>query len=65
MAKAQITNRGPIILFQPENEYGTWPGVNNSDFPELPQRQYMAYVENQFREAGIVVPFVFNDNLAI
>ena len=65
MAKAQITNGGPIILFQPENEYATWPGVNNSGFPELPQKQYMADVESQFRDAGIVVPFVVNDNLVM
>lgn len=63
MAQAQITKGGPIILFQPENEYGTWPGVNNSDFPELAEKEYMAYVEGQFRAAGIVVPFIFNDNL--
>ncbi|KIX93286.1 uncharacterized protein Z520_10929 [Fonsecaea multimorphosa CBS 102226] len=62
MAKAQITNGGPVILIQPENEYTTWPGVNISDFPELPQKEYMAYVEGQFRDAGIIVPFVFNDN---
>ena len=34
IADAQITNGGPVIIVQPENEYATWPGVNLTDFPE-------------------------------
>ena len=30
IARAQITNGGPVILLQPENEYSTWPGKTNS-----------------------------------
>ncbi|KAJ5167175.1 beta-galactosidase A [Penicillium canariense] len=57
IAKAQITNGGPIILFQPENEYsGACCGVNN-----FPDGSYMQYVEDQARNAGVVVPFISND----
>lgn len=63
IADAQITNGGPVILFQPENEYADWPGV--FDFPNEMNREYMAFVEQSFRDAGIVVPFVVNDNLNI
>jgi len=57
IAKGQITNGGPIILFQPENEYsGACCGVDN--FPDGP---YMQYVEDQARKAGIVVPLISND----
>ncbi|KAK8111988.1 putative beta-galactosidase A [Apiospora kogelbergensis] len=56
IAKAQITNGGPIILFQPENEY-TW-GDGNTPFPD---GTYMEYVMKQARDAGVVVPFISND----
>jgi beta-galactosidase len=56
IAKSQITNGGPIILYQPENEYsGACCGV---DFPDP---AYMQYVEDQARNAGIVVPLINND----
>jgi hypothetical protein len=48
IAAAQITNGGPVILVQPENEYGG-------------SGAYMAYVETQLTNAGIVVPFINND----
>lgn len=60
IADAQITKGGPVILMQPENEYTTWPGV--TDFPSNMNRGYVAYVERQFRDAGILVPFMDNDN---
>jgi hypothetical protein len=56
IAKGQITNGGPVILYQPENEY-SYPS-NNITFPNY---EYMAYVEQQARDAGIVVPFISND----
>ncbi|KAL9619062.1 MAG: hypothetical protein Q9160_006317 [Pyrenula sp. 1 TL-2023] len=59
IAKAQITNGGPVILFQPENEYSF--SANGIEFPN---REYFAYVEQQFRDAGIVVPFIDNDAAA-
>lgn len=56
IAKAQITNGGPVILLQPENEYSqAAPGVT------FPNGEYMRYVEDQYRKAGIVVPFIDND----
>lgn len=55
IAKAQITNGGPVILFQPENEYSGAVGV------EFPDPDYMQYVEDQARDAGIVVPLMSND----
>ena len=60
IAKTQITNGGPVIMVQPENEYSTWPSV--TDFPDAMNTEYMAFVEKQFRDAGIIVPFVVNDN---
>ncbi len=55
IAKAQITNGGPVILVQPENEYSGATGV------PFPVGQYMQYVEDQLRKAGIVVPLISND----
>lgn len=55
IAKAQITNGGPVILWQPENEYSQ--GV----VPEFPDAEYFQYVEDQYRNAGVVVPLISND----
>ena len=56
IAKAQITNGGPVILVQPENEYSdAAPGTL------FPDPDYFAAVEDQLRNAGIVVPFINND----
>jgi hypothetical protein len=57
IAAAQITNGGPIILVQPENEY---TGAT-SDIAPFPDPVYMQYVEDQVRNAGIVVPLISND----
>ncbi len=56
IAKAQITNGGPVILVQPENEYSQ--GVSG---PFVPNHNYFMAVEEQLRNAGIVVPFISND----
>src|SRR5881628_2538583 len=50
IADAQITNGGPVILYQPENEY---TGANT--YTPFPDASYMAYVEQQATDAGIVV----------
>lgn len=63
IADAQITNGGPVVLLQPENEYDTWPGVNNSDFPAQLNRNYMEHVKQQFKDVGVVVPQMVNDHL--
>ena len=62
IADAQITNGGPIILVQPENEYSTYPNVSAAEFPDQMNREYMAFIEQELRSAGIVVPFIDNDN---
>lgn len=56
IAKYQITNGGPIILVQVENEY-----TRASDDVVFPNRYYMQYIEDQLRNASIVVPLVNND----
>lgn len=56
IAHAQITNGGPIILFQPENEY-TWA----NDYTPFPDGAYMEYVVKQARDAGVVIPLISND----
>ncbi|KAJ9380822.1 CAZyme family GH35 [Paecilomyces variotii] len=56
IAKAQITNGGPVILWQPENEYtGACCGA------KFPDYEYMQYVIDQARNAGIVIPLINND----
>jgi len=56
IAAAQITNGGPVILLQPENEYS-----NGAPGTLFPNGEYFAAVEEQYRNAGIVVPFINND----
>lgn len=56
IADAQITNGGPVILVQPENEY-----TNGDGEVVFPNGEYFAYVEKQLRDAGIVVPLISND----
>ncbi|KAL7621478.1 hypothetical protein AAE478_008801 [Parahypoxylon ruwenzoriense] len=63
IADAQITNGGPVIMLQPENEYDTWPGVNDTDFPAQLNKNYMEHVKQQFKKAGNVVPQMVNDHL--
>lgn len=48
-----------MILLQPENEYS---GPEPGDYVPFPDPAYFAYVEKQYRDAGIVVPLVSNDN---
>ncbi|KAL7795886.1 glycoside hydrolase family 35 protein [Trichoderma ceciliae] len=56
IAKAQITNGGPVILYQPENEYSAGRGG-----VVFPNKAYFQYVIDQARNAGIVVPLINND----
>ncbi len=58
IAKAQITNGGPVILVQPENEYSGSYGTVTGGFPNP---TYFAYVKKQLRDGGIIVPFINND----
>ncbi|PKY08982.1 beta-galactosidase [Aspergillus campestris IBT 28561] len=56
IAKAQITNGGPVIIYQPENEY-----TGAVDGEKFPDPDYFQYVIDQARKAGIVVPMLSND----
>ena len=56
IADAQITNGGPVVLVQPENEY-----TNSFGDVIFPNGEYFAYVEKQLHDAGIVVPLINND----
>ncbi|KAF2218891.1 putative beta-galactosidase [Elsinoe ampelina] len=56
IAAGQITNGGPVIAFQAENEYSA--GAPWTTFPDA---EYLEGLEQQFREAGIVVPFINNE----
>ena len=55
IAKAQITNGGPVILVQPENEYT----YTESQGPPSPG--YFEAIIQLLRHAGIVVPLISND----
>lgn len=59
IADAQITNGGPIILYQPENEYTIGLTI------PFPNGEYFQYVEDQARNSGIVVPFISNDAIPL
>ncbi|KAI0445775.1 glycoside hydrolase family 35 protein [Xylaria telfairii] len=62
ISKAQITNGGPIILVQPENEYTICAEYNSpGKINACLDRIYMASIESQLRDAGVVVPFLSND----
>jgi Glycosyl hydrolases family 35/Beta-galactosidase, domain 2/Beta-galactosidase second all-beta domain len=50
----QITNGGPIILMQIENEYDFWP------LSDLEKRQYIRYLAHLAWDAGIEVPLFTN-----
>lgn len=73
IANAQITNGGPVILFQPENEYtlcasGLAAADETGDTSGLStclDDYYMADVEAMWRDTGIVVPYIFNDATAL
>ena len=63
ISKAQITNGGPVILFQPENEYTACVGtdLSSSNTSACLEGEYMATVESLYRDSGVEVPFVHND----
>lgn len=55
VANAQITNGGPVILVQPENEYShVATGFSLDPY-------YMQDIEDYYRQTGIVMPFISND----
>ena len=56
IADAQITNGGPVILFQSENEY-----TYGASWVKWPDVEYIERLNQQWRDTGIVVPFVNNE----
>ncbi|KAK7688664.1 hypothetical protein QCA50_008202 [Cerrena zonata] len=48
----QVSNGGPVIAVQIDNEYGPVPDSH---------AQYFAQIEKVYRDNGIVVPFTYND----
>lgn len=58
IAKYEITKGGPIILYQPENEYSGYQGYVPGGWPDP---IYFEYVKKQARDAGVTVPFISND----
>ncbi|KAJ5202980.1 beta-galactosidase [Penicillium cf. viridicatum] len=75
IAKGQITNGGPVILFQPENEYTLcvnttgYTQVNNMTVGGIDSscldKEYMVYVQKKYREAGITVPYIIYDAFSV
>lgn len=57
---AQITNGGPVIAFQAENEY-----TFGASWVEWPDVEFIDSTNQLFRDAGIVVPFINNEAAAI
>lgn len=60
IADAQITNGGPVVAFQAENEY-----TFGASWVQWPDVEYIDNVNKLFRDAGIVVPFINNEAAAI
>ncbi|KAI1156026.1 glycoside hydrolase family 35 protein [Nemania diffusa] len=58
IAAAQITNGGPVVLLQVENEYVCTYGAPWVEFPDV---SYISDVNQQYRDAGVVVPLVNNE----
>ena len=56
IAAAQVTNGGPVLLFQPENEY-----QNALEGYMFPDYEYWDRVVQQYRDAGVTVPYINNE----
>lgn len=75
ISSAQITNGGPVILFQPENEYTLclntteYTQINNMTLDGIDSscldKEYMAYLQKEYRKAGITVPYIINDAFSV
>ena len=62
-AGAQVTNGGPLILAQPENEYSYCLNIPNCSIP-FPQPQYMQRLQDLMHEEGITAPTITNEVVA-
>jgi beta-galactosidase len=60
----QITNGGPIIMFQAENEFGSYV-VQRKDIPLEQHRAYSHVIKDQLLRAGVTVPLFTSDGSSL
>ncbi|CAG9946985.1 unnamed protein product [Clonostachys rosea f. rosea IK726] len=65
ITKAEITNGGPVILVQPENEYSLAVGDNPLTGVSNLDPNYMEWVKQQFLRNGATVPLISNDMIPL
>lgn len=66
ISKAEITNGGPVVLFQPENEYSLCSGARGiENLSRCLDKRYMVWMQEEFRKSGITVPMHSNDALPL
>ena len=66
ISEAEINKGGPVILFQPENEYSLCSGFQGIDeISSCLDKRYMKIIQDEYRKAGITVPMHSNDALPI
>ena len=56
----QITNGGPIIMIQAENEFGSYV-AQRKDIPLAEHKKYSLAIKNQLLAAGVTVPLFTSD----
>lgn len=56
----QITNGGPIIMIQAENEFGSYV-AQRKDIPLAEHKKYSLAIKNQLIAAGVTVPLFTSD----
>ena len=56
----QITNGGPIIMIQAENEFGSYV-AQRKDIPLAQHKAYSMAIKNQLIKAGVTVPLFTSD----
>lgn len=62
ISEAQITKGGPVILLQPDNEYTLCSNSTGlQDISACLDKEFMQFVEDEYHEAGIMVPLLSND----
>ncbi len=56
----QITNGGPVIMIQAENEFGSYV-AQRKDIPLKEHKAYSLAIKNQLLKAGVTVPLFTSD----
>jgi beta-galactosidase len=56
----QISNGGPVIMIQAENEFGSYV-AQRKDIPLSEHKAYSAAIKNQLLKAGVTVPLFTSD----